>query len=73
MKITLVITEQDSDKIAHAISIGLQMARLDFGKMPLDITVKVLSNKWKFKVALDSGCHCDWKNEFSPCSHFNLT
>ena len=72
MKITLVITETDSTKIAHAISIGLQMARLDYGKMPLDISVKVPAAKWKFKVALSVGCLCDWSNDFSPCPHFHF-
>ncbi len=73
MKVSLVITEKDSTKIAHAISIGLQMARLDYGKMPLDITVKVPTIKCKFKVALSVGCFCDWSNKFSPCPHFHLT
>ena len=72
MKITLVITETDSTKIAHAISIGLQMARLDYGKMPLYITVKVPDAKWNLKIALAAGCYCDWADSFSPCPHFHL-
>ena len=73
MKTSLVITETDSTRIAHAISIGLQMARLDYGKVPLEIIVKVPSANWKFKVFLDSGCKCDWADTFSTCPHFNLT
>ncbi len=72
MKITLVITETDTTKIAHDISMGLQMARLDYGKVPLYITVKVLETDWKFKVIVLAGCYCDWANNFAPCPHFHF-